>query len=96
MSPSRSTAARATRPFRVFVTATDTGVGKTQVAAALLSLLADAGLSPAPFKPYESGCTRLSRPHRDASRSGRSTVRNARRRRSGSSMNGTGPSTGTP
>ena len=28
---------------RVFVTATDTGVGKTEVAAALLSLLADAG-----------------------------------------------------
>ncbi len=50
------------KPFRVFVTATDTGVGKTQVAAALLSLLADAGLGPAPFKPYESGCTRLSRP----------------------------------
>ena len=49
-------------PFRVFVTGTDTGVGKTQVAAALLSLLADAGLSPAPFKPYETGCTRLSRP----------------------------------
>jgi dethiobiotin synthetase len=49
-------------PFRVFVTATDTGVGKTQVASALLSLLADAGLRPAPFKPYESGCTRLSRP----------------------------------
>lgn len=49
-------------PFRVFVTATDTGVGKTQVAAALLSLLADAGLSPAPFKPYESGCARLARP----------------------------------
>lgn len=49
-------------PFRVFVTATDTGVGKTEVASALLSLLADAGLSPAPFKPYESGCARLSRP----------------------------------
>jgi len=48
--------------FRVFVTATDTGVGKTEVASALLSLLADAGLSPAPFKPYESGCSRLSRP----------------------------------
>jgi len=51
-----------TGPFRVFVTATDTGVGKTEVASALLSLLADAGSSPAPFKPYESGCTRLSRP----------------------------------
>jgi len=49
-------------PFRVFVTATDTGVGKTEVASALLSLLADAGLSPAPFKPYESGCAHLSRP----------------------------------
>jgi len=66
MSPPRPPPARAGEreraPFRVFVTATDTGVGKTQVAAALLSLLADAGLSPAPFKPYESGCTRLSRP----------------------------------
>jgi len=49
-------------PLRVFVTATDTGVGKTEVASALLSLLADAGLSPAPFKPYESGCRRLSEP----------------------------------
>jgi dethiobiotin synthetase len=46
----------------VFVTATDTGVGKTQTAAALLSLLAEAGLSPAPFKPYESGCKDLHRP----------------------------------
>jgi dethiobiotin synthetase len=50
------------KPFRVFVTATDTGVGKTQVASALLSLLADAGLNPAPFKPYESGCVDLRRP----------------------------------
>lgn len=40
---------------RFFVTATDTGVGKTQVACALLSLLADAGRAPIPFKPYESG-----------------------------------------
>ena len=66
MRPGRPTSAAAARrggaPFRVFVTATDTGVGKTQVASALLSLLADAGLAPAPFKPYESGCTRLSRP----------------------------------
>jgi dethiobiotin synthetase len=49
-------------PLRVFVTATDTGVGKTEVAAALLSLLAEAGLRPAPFKPYESGCRRLDAP----------------------------------
>jgi dethiobiotin synthetase len=50
------------RPFRVFVTATDTGVGKTEVACALLSLLAEAGRRPAPFKPYESGCADLSAP----------------------------------
>lgn len=50
-------------PFRLFVTATDTGVGKTEAACALLSLLADRGLSPAPFKPYESGCRDLFRPH---------------------------------
>lgn len=48
-------ARKASKPFRVFVTATDTGVGKTEVAAALLSLLADAGQDPIPFKPYESG-----------------------------------------
>ena len=46
----------------VFVTATDTGVGKTEVACALLSLMADAGLSPAAFKPYESGCDDLAAP----------------------------------
>lgn len=51
-----------TPPFRIFVTATDTGVGKTQTAAALLSLLADQGTNPAPFKPYESGCEDLGRP----------------------------------
>jgi dethiobiotin synthetase len=50
------------RPFRIFVTGTDTGVGKTQASCALLSLLADAGLSPAPFKPYESGCADLRAP----------------------------------
>ena len=50
------------RPFRVFVTGTDTGVGKTQASCSLLSLLADAGLHPAPFKPYESGCERLRAP----------------------------------
>jgi len=55
-------AARRRAPFRVFVTATDTGVGKTEVASALLSLLADRGLRPAPFKPYESGCVRLEAP----------------------------------
>ncbi len=46
----------------MFVTGTDTGVGKTQVSRALLSLLADAGLRPQGFKPYESGCASLSAP----------------------------------
>ena len=55
-------ATRAPNPFRVFVTATDTGVGKTEVAAALLSLLADAGQKPIPFKPYESGVAPGSEP----------------------------------
>jgi dethiobiotin synthetase len=49
-------------PFRIFVAGTDTGVGKTEASCALLSLLADAGVVPAPFKPYESGCTDLRRP----------------------------------
>lgn len=53
---------RAREPLRFFITGTDTGVGKTQVASALLSLMADRGMRPAPFKPYESGCEDLRRP----------------------------------
>lgn len=49
-------------PFRVFVAGTDTGVGKTEVSCALLSLLSEAGMRPAAFKPYESGCRSLARP----------------------------------
>ncbi|WP_164007723.1 dethiobiotin synthase [Pyxidicoccus trucidator] len=52
----------ASRPFQIFVTGTDTGVGKTQASCALLSLLADAGLQPQGFKPYESGCASLRAP----------------------------------
>jgi dethiobiotin synthetase len=52
----------ASRPFQIFVTGTDTGVGKTQASRALLSLLADAGLKPQGFKPYESGCASLRAP----------------------------------
>ena len=48
--------------MQVFVTATDTGVGKTQVAAALLGLMGDAGLDPFAFKPYESGIADLDAP----------------------------------
>jgi dethiobiotin synthetase len=50
-------------PFRLFVVGTDTAVGKTESACALLSLLAARGETPAPFKPYESGCRDLRRPH---------------------------------
>lgn len=46
------------KPFRIFVAGTDTEIGKTQVATALLSLLADRGDRPAPFKPYETGVAR--------------------------------------
>ncbi len=48
--------------MQFFVTATDTGVGKTQVAAALLGLMSDAGLDPFAFKPYESGIAELGAP----------------------------------
>ncbi len=43
---------------RFFVTGTDTGVGKSQVAGALLSLLARGGARPFAFKPYETGVPR--------------------------------------
>lgn len=42
---------------RFFVTGTDTGVGKTQVSCALLSLLAKRGERPFAYKPAESGGT---------------------------------------
>ena len=40
----------------LFVVGTDTGVGKTEVACALLELLAAAGLRPRALKPVETGC----------------------------------------
>ena len=39
-----------------FIAGTDTGVGKTQVAAALCALLARRGLRPVALKPVETGC----------------------------------------
>jgi dethiobiotin synthetase len=39
-----------------FVAGTDTGVGKTEVARALLWELARSGLRPRPLKPVETGC----------------------------------------
>ena len=43
-------------PTGLFVTGTDTGVGKTVVAAGLLRLARRRGLTPIPFKPVETGC----------------------------------------
>jgi dethiobiotin synthetase len=48
---------RRSPPRRFFVTGTDTGVGKTEVSAALLSALAARGERPFAFKPCESGGT---------------------------------------
>lgn len=45
-------------PYGLFVTGTDTGVGKTQIAAALAHLLANRNLIVRPRKPVESGCRR--------------------------------------
>jgi dethiobiotin synthetase len=41
--------------MRYFVTGTDTGVGKTEVSYALLSLMRERGLEPFALKPYQSG-----------------------------------------
>ena len=40
----------------VFITGTDTGVGKTAVAAALLLLLRQRGVDAVPMKPIQAGC----------------------------------------
>lgn len=48
---------RRTLTTRLFVTGTDTGVGKTQVSVALLEVLAARGEKPFALKPYESGGT---------------------------------------
>ncbi len=50
----------------VFVTGTDTGVGKTLVAAALASFLTERGLRVGVMKPVETGVTDPSRPGDDA------------------------------
>jgi dethiobiotin synthetase len=45
------------RPRGLFVTGSDTGVGKTLIAVGLLRLARRRGLTPIPFKPVETGCT---------------------------------------
>jgi dethiobiotin synthetase len=43
------------KPAGIFITGTDTGVGKTLVAAALIKVLQKQGLNPGYFKPMASG-----------------------------------------
>ncbi len=50
----------------VFITGTDTGIGKTVVSAALLALLRARGVSAVGMKPIASGCERTSRGLRNA------------------------------
>lgn len=50
----------------LFVTGTDTGVGKTYIAAALARLLSDMGLRVGVMKPVESGVDHPEKPGRDA------------------------------
>jgi dethiobiotin synthetase len=45
-------------PQGLFVTGTDTGVGKTVVSAALLSTLRSGGCDAAPMKPVQTGCVK--------------------------------------
>jgi len=42
----------------LFITGTDTGVGKTVVCAALVSLLRQRGMDAVPMKPVQTGCRR--------------------------------------
>jgi dethiobiotin synthetase len=42
----------------LFITGTDTGVGKTLIAGAIARILTDAGLKVGVFKPIATGCTR--------------------------------------
>lgn len=44
----------------IFITGTDTGVGKTFVSAALLSVLRSRGVDAVPMKPIQTGATRRS------------------------------------
>jgi 8-amino-7-oxononanoate synthase len=56
--PPRPTRSPLPKPIRgIFLLGTDTGVGKTSVAVALLHFLASRGLAPIPFKPVETGAT---------------------------------------
>jgi dethiobiotin synthetase len=53
-------------PITVFLTGTDTGVGKTHVAAGLLEAARALGISACGFKPVASGCRRTAQGLRNA------------------------------
>jgi dethiobiotin synthetase len=61
-------AARLAAPFSCFVTGTDTGVGKTLVASALVHLHAASGWRVAGMKPVAAGAVQLAADHRGAAR----------------------------
>ena len=50
-----------TKPKGIFITGTDTGVGKTFVAAGLLKAFRQAGRDAVPMKPVQTGCARVGR-----------------------------------
>lgn len=54
--PGKRGAVRQPQPRGLFVCGTDTAVGKTVVAAALLRLALRRGFQPTPYKPVETGC----------------------------------------
>ncbi len=60
-------AARSESAMRLFVTGTDTGVGKTVVTMALAAACRAMGISPTVYKPMESGVSELEVAERDRS-----------------------------
>jgi dethiobiotin synthase len=60
--------ARDSRPLGIFVTATDTGVGKTLVAAALVICLKQRGVDVGVMKPIETGVSRSAKARSDGAR----------------------------
>lgn len=60
--------ARDSRPLGVFITATDTGVGKTLVASALAACLTQRGIDVGVMKPIETGVTRSRKLQSDGAR----------------------------
>ncbi|MEK6639176.1 MAG: dethiobiotin synthase, partial [Nitrospirota bacterium] len=59
---------RDSRPLGVFITATDTGVGKTLVASALAACLTQRGIDVGVMKPVETGVSRSRKLQSDGAR----------------------------